>query len=44
MYDAVEQVLSRELGSLSDSVGESHFDMGLSSTTSSGVTGGAWVD
>ena len=41
VYDAVEQVLSRELGSLSDSVGELHCKVGVSATTSSSVTGGA---
>ena len=33
-YDAVEQVLSGELGLLLDFVGESHYDAGLSATTS----------
>ena len=39
VYDAVEKVLSGELRSLLDSVGESHCDAGLSTTTSSSLTG-----
>ena len=40
MYDAVEQVLSGELGLLLDSMGDSCCDAGLSATTSTNVTGG----
>ena len=40
VYDAFKQVLSGELGSLSDSMGESCCKAGLSATTSSSVTGG----
>ena len=37
-------MLSRELGSLSDSIVEAHCKAGLSATTSSGVTGGVSAD
>ena len=41
VYDTVEKLLSGELGSLLDSVGESHCNAGLSAITSSSVT--AWI-
>ena len=44
MYDAAEHELSREFGLLSDSIVESHHDVGLSATTSSSVTGGVGPD
>ena len=37
VYDAVDKVLSRDLQSLLDSMGESHCERGLSATTSSSV-------
>ena len=42
--DAAEHVLSGELGSLLDSIVESHHNAGLSATTSSSVTGGVSAD
>ena len=40
VYDTVEGVLSGEPGALSDSIAESCHRVGLSATSSSGVTGG----
>ena len=42
--DAVEHVLSRELGVLSDSIVESHCVRGLPATISCSVTGGVSAD
>ena len=42
--DAAEHVLSRELGSLSDSIDELYCKVGLPATTFPGVTGGVSVD